>query len=283
MSAYAAAHEDVAWFDGSAREVLRVTGPEAGSFLHGMVTNDVTGLAVGASCYAAMLTPKGRMVSDARVLRRAHDFLVDVAAQRGSVVKAFLEKYLISEDAEVHHASELVVGSFMGPRASAVAPAGDRLVPLLGEVDVLVERAQLASVGSAIPLLSAHDWEVIRVERGVPAFGVDMTEVTLPMEARLEHAIHHKKGRYVGHEVVVRATFRGRVQKNLMTLLLGDAAPPRGAELRVGERKAGWLTSVVYSPRAQQHVALGYVHRDFQAPGTEFELNDGYGARMTAR
>lgn len=281
---YLAATRAVAWFDGCEREVLRVTGPDAGSFLHGMVTNDVLGLAVGASCYAAMLTPKGGMVTDVRVLRRSDDYVIDVAPSRGELAKAFLQKYLISEDAEVHDAREFTVVSFIGPDSRAAASLLDGLgefISLLGGVDVIIERGHAPLSG--VQRITRQTWDIIRVERGVPAFGIDMTETTIPMEARIDHAIHHKKGRYIGHEIIVRATFRGRVNKNLMTLWLGDSMPARGAELKAGERKVGWLTSVVHSPRAQQNVALGYVHRDFQMPGTEFDVIDSGGEHGTAR
>jgi aminomethyltransferase len=112
---YRAAHESCAVFDASAREQLRVTGSEAGSFLQGMITNDVDGLAVGGSCYAAVLTVKGSMVGDLRVLKREGDFVIDTGPGRGATVKEFLEKYLISEDAELHLAPEFAVVGLVGP------------------------------------------------------------------------------------------------------------------------------------------------------------------------
>ena len=60
-----------------------------------------------------------------------------------------------------------------------------------------------------------------------------------------------------------------------MQLLLGDVSPEVKAELKVGDRKVGWITCVVKSPKHGQHLALGYVHRDFLAVGTKFELVGG--------
>lgn len=278
---YRAAHESCAWFDCSDREQLRVTGPDAGSFLHGQVTNDVTSLPVGGSCYAAVLTAKGAMVGDVRVLRRESDFVVDTGAGRGAAIKAAFEKYLISEDCEVHDAPDLAVLAFVGPHSRAMsarvpthAHVGE-LGSFLHGVDVVIERARFDEVKQALSGVvqgSAQTLEVIRVERAVPAFGVDMTEVTIPLEANLEHAIHYKKGCYIGQEVIARATFRGQMNKKLTRLLVGDAAPEWKAELKIGDRKVGWITSVVQSPEKKQNLALGYVHRDFLAPGTAFDL-----------
>jgi folate-binding protein YgfZ len=280
-SEYRAAIDGCAVFDGSDREQLRVTGSEAVSFIQGMVTNDVEALSVGGSCYAALLTVKGSMVGDARILRRAEDLVIDTGPGRGAAVKEFLEKYLISEDAELHHAPQLAVVGLVGPTAREVAakiPIDARegeLTSMFGGVDVLVKRERLAEVLAALgdlPRLSAATLEVLRVEKLVPLFGVDMTEVTIPREANLDHAINYKKGCYIGQEVIARATYRGQMNKKLVQLLVGDAAPERKAELKQGDRKVGWITSVVKSVKHGQHLALGYVHRDFLTAGTKFEM-----------
>src|SRR5262249_26137768 len=88
-------------FDASAREVVRVTGPDRVRFLQGMVTQDVEGLPAGAAADAALLTAKGAMVADARVVKRPEDVLLLVEPGYGTVVLGALERYLISEDAEL--------------------------------------------------------------------------------------------------------------------------------------------------------------------------------------
>lgn len=282
-SEYRAAIDGCAVFDGSDRVQLRVTGSEALSFIQGMVTNDVEALAVGGSCYAALLTVKGSMVGDARILRRENDLVIDTGPGRGTAVKDFLNKYLISEDAEVHDAPEFMVVGLVGPNAReavATIPSEARvgeLTSLLGGVDLLVKREKRAEVLAALnlPRLSAGTLEVLRVEQRVPLFGVDMTEVTIPLEANLDHAINYKKGCYIGQEVIARATYRGQMNKKLVLLLVGEAVPEAKTELKLGERKVGWITSVVKSPKHGQNLALGYVHRDFLTSGTKLALAGG--------
>ncbi|MEJ2204353.1 MAG: glycine cleavage T C-terminal barrel domain-containing protein [Gemmatimonadota bacterium] len=108
-------------------------------------------------------------------------------------------------------------------------------------------------------------WSTLRVEAGRPAFGVDMDEATIPVEAGIhERAIDHGKGCYTGQEVIVRIRDRGHVNRHLRQLHLGDVpTPPRGTELFVpGEDKpVGVVTSAVESPRFGEVVALGYVRR----------------------
>jgi folate-binding protein YgfZ len=115
--------------------------------------------------------------------------------------------------------------------------------------------------------------EVRRVEAGIPVFGTDMTEDTIPLEAGIEdRAISLTKGCYVGQEIIIRVLHRGhgRVAKRLvgLTLEAGNGLPKHGAKIASGDREIGSITSAVDSPSLGHPIALGYVHRDFVEPGT---------------
>ncbi|MCP3100128.1 aminomethyl transferase family protein [Myxococcus sp. K15C18031901] len=308
---YRAAREAVALHDASYRESLRITGEDRASFLHGMVTQEVKNLPEGQATYAALVTVKGAMVADARILKRGADLLLDLEPGTGAKVREFLEKYLISEDAELHEATgELGLLRLLGPRTAQVLTAAlgapseplghhaARQVTLAGQpvwlvgntavephgVDLWVPRAALEAVWKALTAAGAdaglrplgfETLELLRVEAGVPRYGQDMVDTTIPMEANLTGAISYNKGCYIGQEVIARATFRGHMNRKLTGLLLGDVDAAPGTELRRGEKKVGWLTSVVRSPAQGQKVALGYVHRDSLEPGTELTLAGG--------
>jgi folate-binding protein YgfZ len=308
----AAMRTAVAMVDLSARQVVRVTGPDRLSFLHGMLTQDVEGTPPSGVRYAALLTAKGGMVADVQLLRREEDVLLLLEPGLAEAVLAHLHRYLISEEAELSDASaEFGQLSLVGPRGWALA---QRLFGLPGQaptaqavqggleghavwvlpsalllpgVDVLVPTAGLQTVFTALLDTGSEEgvvpagWEaleVLRVEAGVPRYGADMDVHTLPLEANLERALHYQKGCYLGQEVIARATFRGHVNRRLVGLLLGQGQPAPRTELFQGERKVGFVTSVVASGRLGQQVALGYVHRDVQAPGTALQLAAGAGA-----
>ncbi len=308
----AAMREAVAVVDLSARQVLRVTGPDRLSFLHGMLTQDVQGTAPWGVGYAALLTAKGGMVADVQLVRREEDVLLLLEPGLAEAALAHLQRYLVSEEAELSDASaEFGQLALVGPRAWALArrlfglpgeapPVAQALAGgiegqgvlvlpsglLLPGVDVLVSTAGLERVFTALLDMGSEEGlvpagfealEVLRVERGVPRYGPDMDERTLPLEANLERALHYQKGCYLGQEVIARATFRGHVNKRLVGLLLGDAQPAPRTELFQGERKVGFVTSVVPSRRLGQQVALAYVHRDALAPGTALQLAGGAG------
>ncbi len=308
---YQAARRAVALHDASYRDLLRITGEDRSSFLHGMVTQEVKNLPPGTAAYAAMITVKGAMVADARILKRQDDLLLDMEPGMGAKVREFLEKYLISEDAELHELTgeqgllrlvgpqvEVVLTAAQGAPFEALAHNALRQASIAGEsvllvgntaleahgVDLLVPRTGLATVWRALleaggphgmKPLGFETLELLRVEAGVPRYGQDMGDTTIPLEANLTHAISYNKGCYIGQEVIARATFRGHMNRKLTGLLLGDTEAVPGTELKVGEKKVGWLTSVVRSPAKGQRVALGYVHRDFLEPGTQLTLAAG--------
>jgi len=302
-----ALREAVGLVDLSFRDVVRVSGPDRLTFLHGMLTQDVKGLPESAVAYAALLTARGAMVADVRLVRREEDVLLLLEPGLAAPVLSHLQRFLISEEAEVtdvsHDFGQLAL---QGPRAwtlaqrlfglpghappKAFALLGGleghavRVLPsglLLDGVDLLVSKEGLEAVFTA--LLDTGDaeglrpvgfsaLEVLRVEHGVPRYGLDMDERTIPLEANLERALHYQKGCYVGQEVIARATFRGHMNKRLVGLLLGTAQPEPRTELFHGDKKVGFVTSVVHSARLGQTVGLGYVHRDVLAPGTPLRL-----------
>jgi folate-binding protein YgfZ len=109
-------------------------------------------------------------------------------------------------------------------------------------------------------------WSTLRVEAGRPAFGTDMDDGTIPVEAGIHtRAIDQTKGCYTGQEVIVRIRDRGHVNRNLRRLFLGEVpTPPTGTELFDATEPAkavGHITSAVQSPREGGVVALAYVRR----------------------
>src|SRR6478672_5735876 len=102
---YRALREAAAVVDLSNRQAVRVTGPDRASFIHGMVTNEVTGLQDNAWAYAALCTAKGAMIADARVLKLPEELLLDTEPGYGPKLLEHLNKFLISEDAELAEAS----------------------------------------------------------------------------------------------------------------------------------------------------------------------------------
>lgn len=137
---------------------------------------------------------------------------------------------------------------------------------------------RLAPHTTPVPLAAL---EVVRVEDGVPRFGLDMDENTIPIEAGLEaRAVSYTKGCYVGQEVIARIHSQGHVNRHLVGLVL-DALPEKGTKLKTPERELGWTTSAVQSPALGRPIALAYVRRDHAKPGVKLDAG-GIAAEVVA-
>jgi len=128
--------------------------------------------------------------------------------------------------------------------------------------------------------------EILRVEKGRPAFGKDMDDSIIPVEAGLEdRAIDNEKGCYAGQEVVIRIRDRGHVNKKLRGLLMGDVPIPScGEELFQEdlEKSVGWITTAVPSPALGQVVALAYLRRGVD-PGHRVRVGKTDGPQAEVR
>lgn len=269
------------------RGVLAVTGPDRLIWLQGLLTNDVAALKPGDSCYAAYLTPQGRMISDMRVANVDDRTVLEVPASLADSLRARLDTLLFSEDAQIADLSaSTAVIDVVGPR-TAIPPAIHPAATIEGTPygvngrTLFVARADEDSTVRALKAAGAIETtletlDVLRIESGTPLFLVDMDEHTIPLEAGLEdRAISFTKGCYVGQEVIVRVTQRGhgRVAKKLVGLLLPKDGPAHAADIVRGQnREIGRVTSATWSPALARHIALGYVHRDFARVGTGVEI-----------
>ena len=214
-----------------------------------MVSNDVT---QGDVVDALLLTPKARLIAPLRVLRRgSDDFLLLTEPELGETVRASLLRARLASKCEVEpeqHTSTLVWSDEEG-----FASARE-------ELDVDVE-----------PNVDADEFERLRIEQGVPAWGSELDDSILPAEAGLDEThISFTKGCYPGQEPIARLHYRGHVNRRLRQLDVDSAQP--GDEIRVGDKVVGRVTSAVPGH------ALGYVRVDV-SPDAELRVG-GAGARL---
>ena len=274
---------------------LMVTGGDRSAYLQGLLTNDVAALTPGTGCYAAMLTPQGRMLSDMYVDELGDAMLLRLPVAVTRQVREHLDRFVFAEDVQIADVSsaKAQIGIY-GPGAREVAAhvsgalrlaaddlPGRALVIDANDTDTVV--TDLAGAGAVEGTMDV--FEVARIEAGIPRFGVDMDTDTIPLEAGIEdRAISRSKGCYVGQEVIVRVLDRGhgRVARRLVQFVFdaGAPVPVHGAAVHAADREVGHVTSAVFSPRLDRVIALGYVRREFAAGGTEIMVD---GVRGTVR
>ena len=294
LAGYRALTEGCGLVDRSERGKLALTGPDAKTFLQGQVTNDVEGLEPGRGCYAALLTHKGKMLADLRVLDLGDELLLDT--ERSALQELFnmIRRFKVGSDVELHKRTlEMGLLSLIGPEARTVAGAGalgraehdnaraeiaGRPVVLVATdlgVDVFTQAADTDAVRDALdaPVVPEEVAEIVRVESGRPRYGVDLDDGVIPQEAGLnERAVSFTKGCYVGQETVARLFYRGKPNRHLRGIELSAGAAP-GDELRLGEKVVGKLASVVVSP-TRGPIALAIVRREAE-PGATVAVGEG--------
>jgi aminomethyltransferase len=123
-------------------------------------------------------------------------------------------------------------------------------------------------------------WEALnalRLESGIPWFGYDFDERTIPHEAGLEIShISYTKGCYTGQEIVERVRSRGHVNRRLTRLKFSGAVnPAAGTKLFASEKEIGHVTSAAFSPAMGQPIGLGFVRREHIAHGTRLAWEGG--------
>lgn len=285
--------------------VLQLRGDDAAEFLQGQVTNDIQALAPGTGAYAALLTPKGKMRADMRVLHTDGALLVVCDAPLLPAIRHTIDTFRIGYFFEtVDTGGELRLLSIAGPRAHEIvgralgaaavprdgendsAPAGDgalAVTTLLG-VDVLAPSGVAERIigalqeAGAVPAGEAA-LELARVERGIPRFGNELGDDTIPEEAGLnERAVSFTKGCYVGQETVARLHYKGKPNRHLRGLV-PDAPVAAGAGVIAADgRNLGVVGTAVVSP-VDGPLALAILRREAE-PGDLVTI-DGVQARVT--
>ncbi len=290
---------------------VRIAGGDRVDFLHRMLSNDVKGLAAGRGCETFLLDSKGHVVAYLSLLALPDVLLAEADPPMASPMVEMLNRYVIADDVSLDDVSEAWgILSIQGPRAPAVlgdllggeAPALEPLQhverEVAGATARIVARSRTGEAGydvwaptDRLPALwdaaarvggrhglrpvGTAALDVLRLEAGEPR-AIDVAGDVLALETGLERAISFTKGCYIGQEFVIRVAHRGHVNRRLSGLVLdGDRVPPSGSTVRAGEKEMGWITSAAFSPALGRPIALGYVRRECNAPGTKVLVQAG--------
>lgn len=275
---------------------LVVTGKDRLSWLNGLVTCDLVKWDAGDARYGLVVSRSGRVLADPILVADGERAIAVVPTARAGVLREHLDHYLVMEDAEIAAGTDAFeVWLLHGPASGAVLAASraagtaggvfDRTG--LGGAIVLVPsgavetRAALqTAVGAAGGVVGdAQGWEALRLERGVPRFGIDFDDKTYPQEASLEKAaVSFDKGCYLGQEVVCMLEMRGHVKRKLVSIVLdGVEAPPSGAPVADASGAAvGEVTSAALSPTLGVPIALAMVKRAQAVAGAQVVIGGAH-------
>lgn len=269
------------------RVVIVVRGNDRLTWLNGLVTQDVSKAAKGTVAYAFLCEKKGKIVCDMHIFVREDRLDLVVPASALATVLAALDHHLIMEDVElsenearvfrVHGVPESrasVLAQLASPEAAAFDFSGfpEAIVIVDQDPDAFGERlaGALREAPGGGALVSAAREEELRVELGLPRFGVDFDTSHYPQETSLHTlGVSFSKGCYLGQEVLYMLEHRGHAKKKLVrlhgesalpTIAAGSSQPVLAADAsEIGQAKSAsgaWAIAMVKQAHAEADASL---------------------------
>ena len=261
------------------RDVVRISGSEAVTYLQGQLSQDVEALTVGASAWSLLLQPTGKVDAWLRATRIAdEEIALDVDAGHGDAVLARLQRFKLRTKADLSR-QQWTGWALRGPsveRREGVAPdvlalpagwPGASGIDLLGEV---------VEPPAGLDVLPAGALEALRIECGVPVMGAELTDATIPAEAGqwlIDASVSFTKGCYTGQELVARIDSRGGNVPRPIRGLLADGPLTVGAPVHVDDKEVGRVTSSAASA-VLGAIALAPLNRAVEI-GARVEVGEG--------
>lgn len=287
---------------------IELTGRDRASFLHNFCTNDIKKLAAGSGCEAFLTNIKGRILEHLFVFAGDSALWISGTPGREATVAEHLERYLITEDVEIHRRSHdwttlrlagAKAGSIVERHAGQGSSEWKNLQHARGVVegaDVLIARQDIGAVPSWIVVApkdhaeQLHEvflrdgaqagdpgiWDALRIQAGWPLCGVDITEDNLAQEARRTPvAISFTKGCYLGQEPIARLDALGHVNRELCVVETRDSGAPHPGSLDVTDESGvpmGLITSTAWHPGTQSSWGLAVLKTAVSREGTAVRI-----------
>ncbi|MDR3528206.1 MAG: hypothetical protein P4L57_13105 [Rhizomicrobium sp.] len=210
------------------RAVIALTGPEAKSFLQGLVTNDVAKLAPGAPAYAALLSAQGKILFDFLLHADGDSVLIDCVAEARPALIKRLSLYKLRAKLEITARDDLAV-------------------QLQGPADPRHSALPARSITTLPGTAAEAAYHTTRLALGIPE-GTDFgSERIFALDAGLDelHGVAFDKGCYVGQELTARMKHRGTDRKRLIVVASagGESLPVPGTAIKAGDIELGQITA----------------------------------------
>ena len=313
LSEHRTARQAVALIDTNFRSVFSLAGPDRARYLNAVLTSNVRDLIPGQGTVGLLLNAQGHMLAELETLACEDRILALGHMQVRKKTEEILEKFIIMDDVTLtDETAEYGTVAIEGPQAPAIVHELANIdfaeLPALGHasasvasaageiscrvirsslfgfpgIEFLVPREALGSLWGALAVavrkhggapIGYRALNALRLEAGVPWFGVDFDERQIPHEAALENThISFVKGCYTGQEIVERVRSRGHVNRRRAGLQFSATEPPvAGAPLTAAGADAGHVTSAAFSPLLGKAIGMGYVRREHNNVGTALQ------------
>lgn len=286
--------------------LISAKGKDTFSFLQTQTTNDTLKLSLGQGQNSAITDRQARLISNFSIHQIGeHEAYILVEASQKEILLNHLESFHFREDVEFTELNYTLL-ALQGPKSSLILekvfadlptkpndvtslvldghPLGLIMKSLTGEdgyilcfpneIQDTLTRKVLDNSPAPIKLGNAAR-EVMRIEAGIPIYGMDMDAKNILPETGLEHSsVSYNKGCYIGQEVIARIKTYGAPNFALMGLMVeGSELPPYNGTVKLGEKKIGTIKSTTHSTSLNTIIALAYIHKDHRSPDIDLEVS----------
>lgn len=235
--------------------LIRVTGDDAATFLHNLLSNDILHLERNRAERCGFCSPKGRLLADFLIWREERDFLLQLSADLQPTLLKKLGMYVLRSKVRLTGAADdIVLIGLSGDGTTAALAAAGLEVPAaamdvthsaVGSVIRLDDqRCQLALKADAAagiwPILAERAtpagmaaWRWLEIAAGIPHITSATQEEFVPQMINLEliGGISFTKGCYPGQEVVARTKYLGKVKRRTYRVHVAGGCPLPGTDL----------------------------------------------------
>lgn len=296
-------------FDVSHMGRIDIRGSDAESFIDGLTTRKIAGMAPGRIRYSLVCNEDGGILDDILVYNHpsgAGEYLLVVNASNREKILAWLEQHRQTRDVQIDdRTTATTMIAVQGPLAVEIVqqhlqPGFAELKYFQSRIDafdgqqvlvsrtgytgedgceLIVDRGSGATIWEA---LAAHDQvspaglgarDTLRLEAAMPLYGHELTEEINAADTDLGFALSLKDREFIGRDAIQAALEDPSRMTRAGFLLEGKRAAREGSEILLNGKKIGYVTSGTFSPTLQRPIAMGYIQREHLKLDTEVSVD----------
>lgn len=193
---------------------VRISGADAGDFVHNQLSADINALAINESTFACYCEPRGRVLALMLVSRCDDDYCVILSTSLAESITARLKIYVMRSKVSIEVLDDAVVVGYEGDIEATQLPEHLTSIPVPNSDNTLLV---LPDDGSVEPNL-AHQghWKLSELHRGVVWLSPETSGQYLPQMLGFDKigAVNYRKGCYPGQEIVARTHYLGKVKRH---------------------------------------------------------------------
>ena len=246
--------------------VVRVSGEDRASFLHGQLSNDINHLNENTACYATYNTPKGRVLANMIVLNRGEDFLLIMAQDLTEAIIKRLRMFVLRAKVIFEPLPDFAAAGELD-EAATPSPASEPTLSFPAQADeglytITLPHSGRLKIGKA-GLLPEYDaaaenaWNLHEIRSGYAWISTETKETAVAqmLNQHIIGGVHFKKGCYPGQEIIARAQYRGQVKRGL-AVLRGDSLEAAGVAVQNGGEEAGQIINTALTDTGSLSLAV---------------------------